>query len=240
MPALKPDIVYVAFNRLRYTQETFRALVANTDWEGVNRLFVYDDCSTDGTWEYLLAESSRVPRRISRFLIHGRKFGSPVEIMNHYLYSGDFNPAPVWCKIDSDTMVPPGWWTPCATLMDTHPSLGVLGIEALGRRRSGPLGIEPTNSVGGIGMMRTSAFTGTMKAERIYHGFWEWQIEHPEVLKAWIVPPLKVFLLDRLPYKAWRDLATTYEQRGWQRPWKNYTFDDAHLWEWWDPMSVSN
>ncbi len=54
------DLLYLACNRLEFTQETFTALIANTDWQLVHELFVYDDGSQDGTREWLDDNISRM------------------------------------------------------------------------------------------------------------------------------------------------------------------------------------
>jgi hypothetical protein len=67
-----------------------------------------------------------------------------------------------------------------------------------------------------------------------YGGFTDWQLLHKEVRKGWILPPLKVFLLDRLPMEPWASLSRKYIAAGDQRPWANYKPADAHLWSWWN------
>ena len=47
------DVLFLAYNRLAFTQESFKALLENTDWQYVQRLSVYDDGSVDGTREWL-------------------------------------------------------------------------------------------------------------------------------------------------------------------------------------------
>ncbi len=45
--------MYLAWNRREFTEVSFPMLLANTDWEHVRQLHVYDDGSTDGTKEFL-------------------------------------------------------------------------------------------------------------------------------------------------------------------------------------------
>lgn len=91
------------------------------------------------------------------------------------------------------------------------------------------------DAIGGVGLMRRSAFgKQRMKPHSTYGGFTDWQIAHPEVTKGWIVPPLKLFLLDRLPLEPWASLSKRYIEEGLQRPWTNYEPKDADaLWSWW-------
>ena len=48
------DVLFVSKNRLAYVQQTFPALLANTDWSLVSGLYIADDGSTDGTREFLI------------------------------------------------------------------------------------------------------------------------------------------------------------------------------------------
>lgn len=93
------------------------------------------------------------------------------------------------------------------------------------------------DSIGGIGLMRTKAFLDNepLKPHSTYGGFTEWQLEHPRIRKGWIVPPLDVFLLDRLPFAPWSELSKEYESKGWQRAWSKYP-KDSTLWKWWTPV----
>ena len=64
-------------------------------------------------------------------------------------------------------------------------------------------------------------------------GFTNWQTETADVCKGWVVPPLKLFLLDRLPMEPWCSLSKKYIAEGIQRPWTQYPDSAKHLWEWW-------
>src|SRR5580704_10732564 len=97
------------------------------------------------------------------------------------------------------------------------------------------LGYVPCSSIGGIGVMRRRAFDGRpLTPDGKYGGFEAWQKAHPEVVRGWIRPALKLFLLDRLPMEPWRSLSTQYEALGWQRHWNTYRLGASHLWDWWE------
>src|SRR5882672_6324069 len=78
------DLLYLACNRLKFTQETFTTLLANTDWRYVHELVVYDDGSIDGTREWLEKNIAYVsaPARFVK-----TRFGSPVAAMVHFIES---------------------------------------------------------------------------------------------------------------------------------------------------------
>ena len=73
-----------------------------------------------------------------------------------------------------------------------------------------------------------------MKPHSTYGGWTDWQIQHTEIIKGWLCPPIKLFLLDRLPMEPWASLSKRYIAEGQQRPWSLYDQKDAaQLWQWW-------
>jgi len=223
------DLLFLTHNRLEFTQETIRALRQNTDWSLVRRVHLYDDGSTDGTQQFL--EEVRLPAD-TRFCT-GRAWGGPVAIMNDALRL--IGKDSILAKIDSDTMVPPGWLNECLAVMDRNPDLHLLGIEAMHpfpvAERYEVRGIEPARFIGGIGLMRTSAFQTLPEPDGRF-GFTAWQDQHPEVNKAWLNPALPVCLLDRMPIEPWRSISDGYNRKQWQRPWRPYELSHSALWEW--------
>ena len=221
------DIIYLAWNRPEFTAESFRALAANTDWDLVRHLIVY----TDGEpWRDLYIWSKPIPDRVIS-CCDLKRHGGPVAIMNRYLTT--HTPSPWFAKIDNDTVVPPGWLPECLRVLDRHPDVDLLGIEAIYPPSvSGPRVAVPCGHIGGIGLMRTAAFGSKLPVAAGRLGFSDWQIKQP-VSKAWLNPALPVILLDRLPFEPWAGLSAEYESKGWQRPWKRYTEADQKLWQWW-------
>lgn len=242
------DLLYLNYNRCKFAEASLRTLLVNTDWSLVRRIWFYDDGSTDGALELLTRFRWPVPYEA----VMGNFFRAPVASMNDFIWQR--SRAGVFAKLDSDVIVPPGWLGVCAEVMERNPHLDLLGIEppmsrtpapwANGRRLPAPesysplniSGYAPCDAIGGIGLMRRSAFTGRapMKPHSTHGGFQDWQLAHPEVRKGWVVPPLRLFLLDRLPVEPWASLSREYIAQGWQRPWTNYTMADSALWDWWE------
>lgn len=241
------DILFLAKNRLEFTRASLAALEANTNWRLVRRMLVWDDGSTDGTLglfdDFLMTVAGM---GVIGELQFRDRHGSPAEIMNRVFAAVlPEPPGDIVCKIDNDTIVPPGWLDQCAAMMEAHPQLEILGLEPpLSRvpyRTPAPEDIAPSNAiyahcgaVGGVFLARTSAFRSRppIKPHSIYGGFGEWQVEHG-VRAGWCVPPLKLFLLDRLPFEPWVSLGKEYEAQGWQRKWMHYPESAKSLWEWW-------
>ncbi len=228
------DVLYLAFNRLEFTRETFPLLLENTDWDLVNELFVIDDGSIDGTCEWLEKAARSAPARV-RFL--KTAFGSPVEAMAHFIEAAG---APLLAKIDNDTMVPPRWLREAAAVMRAQPGIDMLGIEALrphdakAVRRS----CSPSPCISGLGLYRRASFTRSRPhACDRWHGFEEWQVaQQPPLGIGWIDPAMPIFLLDRCPFEPWASLTREYVHRGWQRAWQGYDPRDT-LWHWrWPPQ----
>ena len=206
------DLMYLAWNRLEFTRESFETLVANTEWRLVNELFVYDDGSTDGTREWLNQAVNSVPGRV-RVVETG--FHSPVAAMVHFIENAQ---APILAKIDNDVMVPPGWLKDSLSVFERHPQLSLLGIEALKTVRQGDKVVrsfEAAEFVSGLGLYRRTAFArGRPKPYGRWFGFEDWQrAQGPDLVRGWIKPALPVFLLDRLPFEPWQSYKRAYVHR---------------------------
>lgn len=225
------DILYLAHNRLKFTEATFAALVANTDWSLVLSLHVYDDNSTDGTREWLARQVESLPD-IGNLQLHCGVWASPVAVMNDFITT--VRPE-LFAKVDNDTMVPPGWLGECLTLLEQNPTVDLLGIEAMYpvQAKAARRYAEPAQYIGGIGVMRGEAFKYGLPRPDGRFGFTAWQDHEERVTKAWINPALPVCLLDRVPFEPWASLSADYVAKGWQRPWEPYRTDCHKLWEWW-------
>jgi glycosyltransferase involved in cell wall biosynthesis len=244
------DVLYVAYNRLEFTQASFQALLDNTNWGLVRWLHVHDDGSTDGTFEYLtemvrgLDGSLGSLVSITRIDEDNRERG-PVAAMNRYLAwnrgegDGVFNadePAEMFAKVDNDFVMPPGWLDDLHAVLSAHPDLDLLGCEPMMGLADGSHVAEDARFIGGKGLMRTRAFAnGEMRphGQNGYFGFTNWQMETEAVTKAWINPDLRCFGLDQLPIPRWRKLTDIYERKGWQRRWPEYDPASHAYWDWW-------
>lgn len=259
------DILYLTHNRREFTEHSLAALGNNTNWDLVRYVYFYDDQSTDGT-QHLLgvvrATRNIIPSRESmwdgdelRAAVISRPLGGPVAIMNHYLSQP--GGADIFAKIDNDVILPPGWLDQSLEVMRKFPELDLLGIEPPASRTPAPwrnggakveipeyrqdlnhVGYARCDAIGGIGLMRRSAFAGRPPMQPYgpngVGGFTDWQLRFADVCKGWICPPLKVFLLDRLPFEPWASLSKKYIAEGIQRPWTNYPEGAAsELWDWW-------
>lgn len=227
------DLVYLAHNRLEFTKASLEALRINTNWDLVGHLFLYDDDSTDGARECLaqFEHDSHIKTEIVKCF--GR-FGHPVTVMRDYLQN--FRYHTIFGKIDSDTMVPAGWLEQCLDVMNRNPDLDLLGIEAFNPIEPNVVerGYTDARFIGGIGLMRQSAFDLTLpETNGRYFGFTEWQEWNPQVKKGWLNPSLPVFLLDRMPHNPWRQLSEQYIENGWQRRWPPYNPASREMWSWW-------
>jgi glycosyltransferase involved in cell wall biosynthesis len=221
------DVLFLSWNRLAFTKTAFEALLANTDWSRVRRLRVFDDGSTDGTWEYLIGRCADARRAGILTSAGNMRRGSPVEVMREYLLG---KPADLFAKIDNDVVVPPGWLETMLAVMDANPTVELLGMEAGmtevagrdGKPWDGVYRVEPATNIGGVGVFRTAAFFDRpeLRPDGRF-GFTEWQVEN-DVPRGWITPDLPVPLLDRMPGEPWRSLSEEYVAAGWQREWGVY------------------
>lgn len=218
------DVLYLAWNRLEYTQASFGFLLENTDWRQVSRLVIYDDGSTDGTCEWLRDNVSDCPVEIG---FRTRELRSPPAIMDDYLSR---NPAKVWAKIDNDIAVPPRWLNRMTRVMDAHPELAALGMAAgwTGVKR-GKLGCQPCSHIGGVGLFRTEHIPLPVWSRGRF-GWTEQQHKTPSIQTAWVTPDVQAVQLDLIPEEPWASLADYYRAKKWAREWPKY--EDPSLWAW--------
>lgn len=248
----KVDILFSVHNRLAFTEQSWYALLQNTNWSLVDTFFVYLDNCTDGSKEFIQKEAQSFKGKIILFYT---SLQFPVAIMNHFL---QLNTLPIFAKIDNDVIVPPFWLDQCIKVIAQDTKLDLLGIEPAWSRTqapwrgsaqavvdpkevaSGPLHYIPCTAIGGIGLMRKEAFlrNESMIPHSKYGGFTDWQWRNKNLVKGWMAPALKLFLLDRLPMNPWKRLSERYIELGSQRPWTDYDNSVKHLWEWWKPVKT--
>lgn len=226
------DVIYLAWNRREFVECTFPLLLANTDWTLVDRLVVYEDGSTDSTREYLDEAVKQCPVSASLSYLG---YGSPPATMNHH-FAG--TPAELVAKIDSDIALGPGWLNDAVAVMDASPELELLGLASGWTGvKDGPLSWAPASHIGGVGLMRTSAFKSRPP---IGHdgrfGFTEFQYAH-DLTRGWLTPDPQALQLDLLPFEPWQSLSRRYIAEGWQREWPPY--DDPSVWQWAFPDAVA-
>ncbi len=220
--------MYLAHNRAEFTRASFETLLANTDWDLVRYLYIVDDCSCDGAYEYLDTAAMDVPCNTS--LVSGA-FGGPVAAMNEIL---DRTDAAVLGKIDNDLIVPPGWLNILADVLDDNPQLDAIGMEPgfAGYLRNVKRSYLPARWIGGQGLFRTRVFERVRpKAHERWFGLTTFQRRH--VNAGWVDPDIAAFNLDHVPVEPWRSLAAEYVAAGWSRPWSSYSPAMRGYWEWW-------
>ncbi len=235
------DVLYVSYNRRVYVEHTSQALFDNTDWSLVNRLYICDDASTDGTAEYLREWLPRLDERgINRRFIS--TFGGPVAAMNLYLDEAqDGENSDRFAKIDSDFVVCPGWLPELLHQMTIHSGIDAFGLQP----RHGPAAgipclhrtVEEARFIGGIGAIRHRAFElcrPRPSGEHGYQGWTQFQTAH-NFKKAWITPDLPCFCLDLLPFEPWISQAAEYVEQGVMRAWPAYDGMGGSYWDWWQP-----
>lgn len=231
------DLLYTCHNRKEFVKTSLQTLLDNTNWNQVASFTIYcDNCDEPVTEGFQL---SGAHLRITTY-------GSIVAIMRDWIPRCE---APLLAKIDSDTMVPPGWLDACVDTLRVFPRVDLLGIEAYGDLVKYPSAdiynhtIRITDHIGGIGVFRRRVFErfpdlSPNPSSSTFYGFTEWQWVHPEMVKAWLDPALPVFLLDHLPFEPWKTLTDEYIAKGWmRRQWGQYeTQIGGNPWDWWKKL----
>jgi len=227
------DLFYLASNRLEFTCESFMTLLQNTDWEFVRELVVNDNHSVDGTREWLEQAVRQCP--VSVRYVKANHI-SPVAAMISFIEAAQ---APMLAKVDNDTMLPPGWLRQSLQVMENHPELSLLGIEAMFPHSGDPgttRSYTPAEFISGLGLYKKSAFARSRpRPIGQWFGLEEWQVaQGPGLVRGWINPAISTFLLDRIPFDPWAVYSNKYVARGWQRSWPKYD-PKCTLWKWrWD------
>jgi glycosyltransferase involved in cell wall biosynthesis len=224
------DLLYTAFNRLDFTKASFATLAENTDWELVRELVVNDDGSTDGTREWLQENLHRipVPSRLTTSM-----FGTPIAVFSDFIAHAT---APIVAKTDNDVLLPPHWLRESLAVLEAHPELTFLGIEAIQAHaltHAGPRSFAPARWISGLGLYRRQAFAKSLPQPlHRWFGFEQWiDRQNPPLVVGWMDPAMPLVLLDRVPFEPWRSLTDAYVANGWQRRWHEHE-PDSMLWDW--------
>jgi glycosyltransferase involved in cell wall biosynthesis len=231
------EILFTAWNRLAFTRVSFELLKRNTDWNRVSRLVVYDDGSTDGTRNYLRKAGREI--EVPAFEVREGGWHSTGATMNDYVALTE---AEVFVKVDNDIAMPPGWLGRVLSAWRRNQEYELVGMEAAwsgpykGLLDRGKYSILPARHIGGVGLMRTQAFTMRRPVplslgKNGRAGFTIWQHRH-HANAGWLKPDLPNVQLDKIPEEPWRSLAEKYVERGWARPWDPYLPDMKGWWEW--------
>lgn len=235
------DLLYVAFNRLEFTNPSFQSLLTNTDWDLVRTLHIHDDGSRDGTAKYLQEASEALVLANVNVIYESHKLGGPVAATNRHLdlcaKSAVEDEVGAFVKIDNDVAVCPGWLDEITRVATLNPGIDYLGVQP----RFGPPvpGLDPERRVeearhiGGVGLMRYRAFEVCRPTPNGRYGFTEFQCRHPESRKGWLTPDLPCFCLDLIDLEPYATIAADHIAKGWARPWSKYVDGGRSYYEWW-------
>ncbi len=228
------DVLFCAWNRRVFTEASFAALVANTDWERVGTLYVHDDGSTDGTRKHLRLATMALDLPCD-LVFHDKRLGSPVAVMNWYLDGpSDLD----FVKIDSDFVVCPGWLQEVELQAHLNPGVDAIGIAPWEgppmHPGTVPREILRNSHIGGVGLIRRRMFNQCRPVARGRFGWTEHQHLH-DFQVGWLKPDMPCFELDRLPIEPWVSLSTKYVAKGWAREWPKYAAESHGYWSWWAP-----
>jgi glycosyltransferase involved in cell wall biosynthesis len=221
------SILFVAKNRKQFTEWSLTSLLGNTNWDLVEKLWLNDDGSVDGTDLVLEDAAHFVPIESE---VRRTNIGSPISIANDAVFECKTQ---FIAKIDNDTLLPPGWLDVAMEVIAGEPKTDLVGLEYWGLEGGLPYRPAPAAFVGGLFLARRDIFQGKKLPEShgIYYGWQDWQNQQ-QIKRSWIQPSIPVVLLDRIPVEPCASLTKEYEAKGWQRPWERYGPEQAHLWNW--------
>ncbi len=231
------DILYTAWNRLEFTKATFELLRRNTDWRLVDRIVIYDDGSQDGTLEFLLEAGAELP--VPACEVRHGGWHSTGATMNDFVALTECEQ---FVKVDNDVCMPPDWLGILLDVSARNPDFDIVGVEAgwtgpfRGKQPRRHYTITPAKHIGGVGLMRTEAFTRRRPiplslGKNGRAGFTIWQ-HRCGPSTGWLTPDLAAVQLDRIPDEPWASLSARYVEEGWAREWGPYTADMHKWWKW--------
>ena len=113
------DLVFITCNRLAYTKPALASVLADKTEEF--SLTIYDNCSTDGTVEYL--RSAVNDPRIADIIFSKENKGQTAAVNEVWSRSK----ADLVGKLDNDCLVTPGW---TRKLAEAHAEIDKLGVVA--------------------------------------------------------------------------------------------------------------
>lgn len=219
------DIIFPVLNRMEFTAVSLDSVASNTQCALVGKLIIVDGGSEDGSLEYVLRRSGMLPFPCEIVRIDEK------HVVSAMLAGLCKSSTPIIAKIDNDMVMPPGWLEAGLDVMGRHPELWALGMHGLFGRRDniGNRTYECTSHIGGVGLFRREAWDGLVPSVAPYFGWTEHQHRSPWG-KGWIVPALKAFPMDGLPFEPYSGLSQTYIRKGWQRDNGMYDEKERDLW----------
>ena len=150
--------------------------------------------------------------------------------------------AEYFVKIDNDIALPPDWLGVMRDVGMRNPDYDLIGMEAgwtgkpQGKQSRRNYMVTPARHIGGVGLMRTEAFTRRRAiplslGKNGRAGFTIWQYRSSPNA-GWVTPDLAVVQFDRLPIEPWLSLSARYVEEGWARSWGPYEHDMHGWWKW--------
>jgi hypothetical protein len=237
---VKIDVLYLCHGRIEFTRASLPNLIARTDWPLVNELVVYNDSTPERDGETSRFVKETLAQTDMEATLRQTNLGSPVAVMNHFLRR---TTADAFAKIDNDIIVCAGWLEALTDILERYPKVELVGMQPgmgsqPGENWNGSHEVEYATHIGGVGLMRTSAFErrGRPIADGRF-GFTEWQHKHTPGA-VWIKPDLQMFALDQLPFEPWLELTADYVKAGLNREWPTYPRKMDWYWDWWDEPPV--
>jgi hypothetical protein len=258
----KCDIVYLAKGRPEFTAASLEALAANTNLDRVSRFLVYTDGGEwqHELWPRTPAHLSVIEYGGPVAIMNEYLSDDPAPLWAKI--DNDVIVPPGWLDQCLDVMdahpeldllgiEPPESRTPAPWAGGKRiPAPEYDPIAAWKHIFITKIPGHPNScyahcdSIGGIGMFRTRAWRGRapMRPHSTYGGFQDWQIQESQrcgtgvygLTIGWLVPPINLFLLDRIPLEPWAGLSKRYIAEKSQRPWTLYSPGEAEsLAGWW-------
>jgi GT2 family glycosyltransferase len=116
-PSYKVAVALLCYNNRKLLEQFLPEVVANMPKGGECGLFVIDNASSDGTWEYLATFGDQ---------LHPIRIDINRGFTNGYAEGLANIDASIFCLLSSDVQISPNWIEPVITLFDADPKVAVV------------------------------------------------------------------------------------------------------------------
>jgi len=203
-PKGKFAIILPTWNRVEFTRICVNAILKNTDFSLVKKVFVYDNDSRDGTWPLVA---------FSGFQAKQGKYNCANFCLNEFQREPGMGNVKYVIKIDSDTIVRNGWLNKCDEFLSSDKMIGQLHIR---KQKTGKIPVE-CNEHGGnfITLVSLLKKFGQFRVNSKYPGCQDYgMFVVKEGYKRYSIPGIS-YDLTRKPEFA--DQVAKYRKQEWMR-----------------------
>ena len=197
-------IILPTWNRVEFTRISINAILKNTDFSLVKKVFVYDNDSRDGTWPVVAFSGLQAKQG---------KYNCANSCLNEFQREPGMGNVKYVIKIDSDTVVRKDWLKKCDDFLQSKKMIGQLHLR---KQLKGKIPVE-CNEHGGnfIALVSLVKKFGQFRVNSPYPGCQDFgAFVVNEGYKRYSIPGITYDLSKKPEYA---ELVNKYRKQGWMR-----------------------